>query len=113
MRPRLARSSLIDGHASGVLSNSPASASIPRMSNTQIDFGAPAASKMAVSNKERVLSPRAARPYMYIEETLDGCNRQFMQLPEAQGHLYEIHTAPQSDVVGAICRRNTLSSWRA
>jgi hypothetical protein len=50
---------------------------------------------------------------MYIEETLDGCNRQFMQLPEAQGHLYEIHTAPQSDVVGAICRRNTLSSWRA
>jgi hypothetical protein len=26
----------------------------------------------------------------------------FMHLPEAQRHLYEIHTAPQSDVVGAI-----------
>jgi hypothetical protein len=25
-----------------------------------------------------------------------------MLLPEAQRHLYEIHTAPQSDVVGAI-----------
>jgi hypothetical protein len=25
-----------------------------------------------------------------------------MQLPEAQRHLYEIHTAPQSDVVSAV-----------
>src|SRR5665648_513800 len=32
---------------------------------------------------------------------LDECIRQFMQLPEAQRHLYEIHTAPQSDLVGA------------
>jgi hypothetical protein len=34
--------------------------------------------------------------------TLDECIRQFMALPEAQRHLYEIHTAPQSDLVGAV-----------
>jgi hypothetical protein len=44
-----------------------------------------------------------ARPYMIGEGgTLDECVQQFMHLPEAQRHLYEIHTAPQSDLVGAI-----------
>ena len=39
---------------------------------------------------------------MISEGTLDECIRQFMLLPEAQRHLFEIHTAPQSDLVGAI-----------
>jgi hypothetical protein len=43
-----------------------------------------------------------ARPYMISEGALDECIQQFMQLREAQRHLYEIHTAPQSDVVGAV-----------
>jgi hypothetical protein len=43
-----------------------------------------------------------ARPYIVIEGTLDECIQQFMQYPEAQRHLYEIHTAPQSDLVSAI-----------
>jgi hypothetical protein len=40
-----------------------------------------------------------ARSYMISEGTLDECIQQFLQLREAQRHLYEIHTAPQ---VGAI-----------
>jgi len=43
-----------------------------------------------------------ARPYMIIEGTLDECIRKFMSLPKSQHHLYEIHTAPQSDLVSAI-----------
>jgi hypothetical protein len=39
---------------------------------------------------------------MFIKGTLNECIQQFMLQPEAQHHLYEIHTAPQSDLVGAI-----------
>jgi hypothetical protein len=39
---------------------------------------------------------------MIIEGTLDECIQQLMQRPEAQRHLYEIHTAPQSDLVSAV-----------
>jgi hypothetical protein len=39
---------------------------------------------------------------MISEGTLDECIQQFMQLRETQRHLYEIYTAPQSDIVGAI-----------
>jgi hypothetical protein len=38
----------------------------------------------------------------YLDGLLDECIQQFMHLPEAQRHLYEIHTAPQSDLVGAV-----------
>src|ERR1700732_767907 len=34
--------------------------------------------------------------------TLDECIAWFMLLPESQHHLYEIHAAPQSDLVSAI-----------
>ena len=74
------------------------------MSGTRIDFSAPAAFRKWPSlNNQRVSASLGARPYMIGEGgTLDECIQQFMQLPEAQRHLYEIHTAPQSDVVGAI-----------
>jgi hypothetical protein len=74
------------------------------MSDTRIDFGAAATLRKWPSlNKERVSASLGARPYMIGEcGTLDECIQQFMQLPEAQRHLYEIHTAPQSDIVGAI-----------
>jgi hypothetical protein len=52
--------------------------------------------------KRRVSVSLGARPYMISEGTLDECIQQFMQLREAQRHLYEIHTVPQSDLVGAI-----------
>jgi hypothetical protein len=45
----------------------------------------------------------SARPYLIGEGgTLDECIQQFMQYPETQRHLYEIHTAPQSDLVSAV-----------
>ena len=73
------------------------------MSDTRVDFSAPATLRKWPSlNKQRVSASLGARPYMIIEGTLDECIQQFMQRPEAQRHLYEIHTAPQSDLVSAV-----------
>jgi hypothetical protein len=74
-----------------------------RMSDTRIDFSAPATLRKWPSvNKERVSASLGARPYMIIEGTLDECIQRFMLLPEAQRQLYEIYTAPQTDLVSAI-----------
>jgi hypothetical protein len=73
------------------------------MPDTGIDFSAPATLRKWPSlNKQRVSASLGARPYTISEGTLAKCIQQFMQLREAQRHLYEIHTAPQSDVIGAI-----------
>ena len=74
------------------------------MPDTQIDFSAPAELRKWPSlNNQRISASLGARPYMIGEGgTLDECIRQFMRQPEAQRHLYEIHTAPQSDLVSAI-----------
>ena len=73
------------------------------MSDTRIDFSVPAILRKWPSvNKERVSASLGARPYMIIDGTLDECIQKFMLQPEAQRHLYEIHTAPQSDLVSAI-----------
>jgi hypothetical protein len=74
------------------------------MPDTRIDFSAPAELRKWPSvNKQRVSASLGARPYLVGEGgTLDECIQQFMQLPEAHRHLYEIHTAPQSDLVSAI-----------
>jgi hypothetical protein len=71
--------------------------------DTQIDFSDPAELRKWPSlNSERVSASLGARPYLINEGTLDECIRQFMQLREGQRHLYEIHSAPQSDVGTAI-----------
>jgi hypothetical protein len=73
------------------------------MPESQIDFSAPAELRKWPSvNKQRVSASLGARPYLISEGTLDECIQQFMQLREGQRHLYEIHTAPQSDAVGPI-----------
>jgi hypothetical protein len=73
------------------------------MAATRIDFSAPAELRKWPSlNKQRVSASLGARPYMISQGTLDECIQQFMELREGQRHLYEIHTAPQSDLVGAI-----------
>ena len=73
------------------------------MSDTRIDFSAPATLRKWPSvNKERVSASLGARPYMIIDGTLDECIQKFMLQPESHRHLYEIHTAPQSDLVSAI-----------
>jgi hypothetical protein len=69
----------------------------------QIDFLAPAILKKWPSvNNERVSTTLGARPYLIIDDTLDECIRRFMSQPKSQHHLYEIHTAPQSDLVSAV-----------
>jgi hypothetical protein len=73
------------------------------MPDSKIDFSAPATLRKWPSlNKERVSASLGARPYMISEGILDECVQQFMRLPEAQRHLDEIHTAPQSDLVSAV-----------
>jgi hypothetical protein len=73
------------------------------MSDNQIDFSAPATLRKWPSvNNERVSASLGARPYLIIDGTLDECIERFMSQPESQYHLYEIHTAPQSDLVNAI-----------
>jgi hypothetical protein len=71
--------------------------------DAKIDFSSPATLKKWPSvNKERVSAGLGARPYTIIAGTLDECIRKFMSQPVSQHHLYEIHTAPQSDLVSAI-----------
>ena len=71
--------------------------------NAEINFDAPTTLRKWPSvNKERVSASLGARPYMIIEGTLDECIRKFMAMPAGQHHLYEIHTAAQSDVVSAV-----------
>lgn len=73
------------------------------MTDTRTDFSAPATLRKWPSlNKQRVSVSLGARPYMISEGTLDEGIQQFMQLRETQRHLYEIHTAPQSDLVSSI-----------
>jgi hypothetical protein len=73
------------------------------MSDTRIDVSAPAILRKWPSvNKERVSASLGARPYKIIDGTLDECIQKFVLQPESQRHLYEIHTAPQSDLVSAI-----------
>jgi hypothetical protein len=75
-----------------------------RMPESRIDFSAPAELRKWPSvNKQRVSASLGARPYLIGDcVTLDECIAWFMLLPESQRHLYEIYTAPQSDLVTAI-----------
>jgi hypothetical protein len=69
----------------------------------QIDFNAPATLRKWPSVKnERVSTTLRARPYLIVDGILDECIRRFMSQPKSQHHLYEIHTAPQSDLVSAV-----------
>jgi hypothetical protein len=76
-----------------------------RMDDTdvQINFGAPAVLRKWPSLKnERISTSWGASPYFVADGTLDECIRQFMSKPASQHHLYEIHTAPQSDLVSSV-----------
>jgi len=71
--------------------------------NAEINFDAPATLRKWPSvNHERVSASLGARPYMIFEGTLDECIQSFMSMPKGQHHLYEIYTAPQSDLVSAV-----------
>jgi hypothetical protein len=108
------------GHHSSLLSNCdmvcrwlvrwvlvPPSAKLARLrmmdDGHQINFDAPAslrkwASLKNVRNSDS-LYPAA---YLLVDGTLDDCIREFMAKPISQRHLYEIHTAPQGELVSAV-----------
>ena len=65
-----------------------------------IDFDTPATLRKWPSVKNERVSN--SRPYFVSEGTLDDCIRRFMAKPIDQHHLYEIHTAPQGELVSAI-----------
>jgi hypothetical protein len=68
--------------------------------DAHINFDAPAALwKWPSLNKERISN---ANPYSIVEGTLDECIRQFTSKPISQQHLYEIHTAPQGELITAV-----------
>jgi hypothetical protein len=69
----------------------------------QINFDAPAVLRKWPSvNNERVSASLGARPYLIMDGSLDECIRRFISQPISLRHLYEIHTAPQSDLVSSI-----------
>jgi hypothetical protein len=75
------------------------------MSSTgiHIDFNAPATLRKWPSlNNERISASLGARPYLVVDATLDERIRQFLAKPANQRHLYEIHTAPQTDLMSAV-----------
>ena len=68
--------------------------------NTHVNFDAPAVLRKWPSlNNERI---NEATPYSIAEGTLDECIRQFTSKPASQQHLYEIHTAPQGELITAV-----------
>jgi hypothetical protein len=69
--------------------------------NVHIDFDAPAALRKWPSIKNERAS-NAIGTYIVVEGTLDHCIRQFIAKPISQQHLYEIHTAPQGELVSAV-----------
>lgn len=76
----------------------------------KIDFDAHAALRKQPSRNgqpaRNVLWPN---PYLIFDGTLGECLDQFLTKPAGQRHLYEIHTAPQADVVSSIMSSEHLT----
>ena len=69
----------------------------------QIRFDVPAVLRKWPSlNNERISNSWGANPYLVSDGTLDECIRQFMSKAASQHHLYEIHTAPQGELITAV-----------
>jgi hypothetical protein len=71
--------------------------------DVQINFDTPAVLRKWPSLKnERISKSWGANPYFVAGGTLNECIRQFMSKPASQHHLYEIHTAPQAELITAV-----------
>ena len=68
--------------------------------DAQINFDAPAVLCKWPSLNNRPIS--GAIPYLTFGGTLDECIRLFTLKPISQLHLYEIHTAPQEELITAV-----------
>jgi hypothetical protein len=68
-----------------------------------IDFTAAAILKKWPSkNNGRAKDAIWPNPYSVVYGTLDDCIRKFLEIPGGARHLYEIHTAPQGELVTAV-----------
>jgi hypothetical protein len=65
-----------------------------------MNFDAPAVLRKWPSLNNKRISD--ARPYLVSDGILDECIRQFMSKPASSRHLYEIHTAPQGELITAV-----------
>src|SRR3981081_1224483 len=75
----------------------------------QIHFDAPATLRKWPSiKKQRVSAADGGVPYLIVDGTLDDCIREFMAKAINQQHLYEIHTAPQGELVSAVLSANPI-----
>jgi len=75
----------------------------------QIHFDAPATLRKWPSIKnERIITVDGGGPYSVVDGTLDDCIREFMAKPINQHHLYEIHTAPQGELVSSVLSANHI-----
>jgi hypothetical protein len=73
------------------------------MVDTEINFEAAAVLRKWPSLKnERISNAWGATPYLVFDGTLDECLRELLSKPVSQHHLYEIRTAPQSDLITAV-----------
>jgi hypothetical protein len=67
-----------------------------------INFNAPAELRKLPSRSGQRASDSAwPDPYLVFGGTLEECIREFLAKP-GQRHLYEVHTAPQGDIVSAV-----------
>ena len=65
----------------------------------QINFEAPA----TLLKWPSIKNERAKNgPYTILDGTLDDCIQKVIAKPSSTHHLYEIHTAPQGDLIGAV-----------
>ena len=70
------------------------------MDGLQTNFSACAVLKKWPSkNNERA---KGTIPYSVFDGTLDECLTKFLAFPIGQRHLYEIHTAPQGDLIPRV-----------
>ncbi|MBV9565000.1 MAG: hypothetical protein JOY90_31815 [Bradyrhizobium sp.] len=76
-------------------------------SGAHVNFGAPAVLRKwpSLHNERRI---EAGGPYLVADGTLDECIRSFMAKPVATRHLYEILTAPQPPLVGAVLSQEDI-----
>jgi hypothetical protein len=78
--------------------------------DVQINFDVPAALRKWPSLKnERISKSWGASPCLIADGTLDECIRQFISKPASQHHLYEIHTAPQAELITAVLSAENIS----
>jgi len=79
-------------------------------SDPQIDFTVSAVLKKWPSKSNgRAKDGAWPNPYTVTDGTLDECIQKFLELPAGGRHLYEIHTAPQGELVTAVMTGEHIS----